>query len=157
MSIQVRIEGYLDDSDVTSKQVIAEARNKEISEKLDENEKRTRESFKQVVGVMRAGYMMVSGLAQVMGGSMGQIISSIYGTAVAGIATYTAIHTALLASPDPTGRTQIQAGMALIGLGAALGSLLGVMTGQEELARGMNGLNMSLQGIGSMIANFSVM
>lgn len=110
-------------------------------------ENQTQESFKEVQGMMRASYMMVSGITQVMGGDMGQIIASIYGVAVSAISTYQSIAAAMAASGVGT----IQAILMTSSLITALVSLSGIMTGQIELSKRVSGLNMSLHGISGMI------
>lgn len=97
---------------------------------------------------MRAGYMVISGMSQAMGGGMSQAFSAIYGIAMAGIGTYQAIAAAMAVS-GPTG--WLQAGMMTASLVTALIQLGAVSAGQEDLARQIGGLNMSIQGMGSMI------
>lgn len=97
---------------------------------------------------MRASYAMVSGLAQVMGGSMGQAFSAIFGMALGAIETTTAIAAALAAS-GPAG--WVQAGLMFASLITAMIQLSAVQTGQDELASRISGLNSALHGIGSMI------
>lgn len=143
---------------------------KELDKGLDEREKRiddieaknvkatlsvvkqTKKSFDEVVGMMRASYMMVSGITQVIGGDMGQMLSAVYGAAVAGITTYQSIAAAIAASGVGT----FQAIIMTSSLIAAMVSLSGVMTGQTELSRRVAGINMGLQGIGQSISSWGL-
>lgn len=143
---------------------------KELDKGLDEREKRiddieakniqatlsvvkqTKESFNEVMGMMRASYMMVSGITQVIGGDMGQMLSAVYGAAVAGITTYQSIAAAIAASGVGT----FQAIIMTSSLIAAMVSLSGVMTGQTELSRRVAGINMGLQGIGQSISSWGL-
>lgn len=98
--------------------------------------------------------MMMSGLAQVMGGGgMGQIFSTLYGLAVAGITTYQSIAAAMALVPG----AQLQAALMTMSLITSLVSLAGVASGQTELASQVSGLNTTLHGIGGLLnsMNFS--
>ena len=117
----------------------------------DDVERETKKSFQQVVGMMRASYMMVSGIAQVTGGSMEAIFSSMFSIAISAIGTYQSIAAAMAAVPGG----QIQAAMMTISLATSVASLIAGMAGQEEMARRISGLNMALQGIGGMINNLN--
>ena len=151
MSIQINIETYLDDAEARAQQAALELKNKKIAEAIEENEKKTKEAYQQSLNVMRASYMMVSGLSQVMGKGMGQIFSTLYGVAVAGITTYQSIAAAMAAVPG----AQLQAALMTISLITALVSLAGVASGQTELASRVAGLNMTIQGIGGLLNNMS--
>lgn len=118
----------------------------------DAVEKETKESFNQVMGMMRASYMMVSGLSQAIGGSLGQIFSAMYSVAVSTIMTYKAIAAAIAAS----GVGAVQAGLMFASLVTALVQMGALMAGQNEIARRVSGLNMALHGIGGMISSFSI-
>ena len=91
--------------------------------------------------------MVVSGITQAMGGSMFAAFSAIYGVAIAGIATYQSIAAAMAAVPGG----QLQAFLMTASLITALVSLGGILTGQEEFARQISGLNMAIQGIGGLL------
>ena len=95
--------------------------------------------------------MVVSGISQAMGGTMAQAFSAIYGVAVAGITTYQSIAAAMAAVPGG----QLQAVLMTASLITAIVSLVGVLTGQEEFARQISGLNMAIQGIGSLLGEFN--
>ena len=151
MSIQINIETYLDDAAARAQQAALEAKNEKIAEAIEQNEKKTKEAYQQSLNVMRASYMMVSGLSQVMGKGMGQIFSTLYGVAVAGITTYQSIAAAMAAVPG----AQLQAALMTISLITALVSLAGVASGQTELASRVAGLNMTIQGIGGLLNNMS--
>lgn len=118
-----------------------------ITDLVTKTDKQLENAYDKSIGVMRASYMMVSGFAQVLGGDMGQIFSSIYGVAVAGITTYQSIAAAMAASGVGTAQAILMT-MSLI---SASVSLAGVVSGQMELAQQVSGLNMAIQGIGSMI------
>ena len=123
-----------------------------IIDLVDETEKRSKEAFKVSLDAMRAGYMVISGMTQAMGGSMSQAFSAMYGIAMAGIMTYQSIAAALLPSPIPGAR--LMAGLMLASLGTAMAQLGAVSLGQAELASQVGGLNMILQGIGGMINKY---
>lgn len=152
MSIQLTLTAFGDFSEVKVQQAILEARNQKIDEAIVEHDLRLKESFNNAMGVMRASYMMVSGFAQVMGTSMSQIFSSMYGAAVATIGTFTAIADAIAAS-GPWG--WIQAGIMFAALMTALVGLGNMMDGQQKLGSQFSGLNMSMQGFLQLIASFN--
>jgi len=151
MSLRIGIEAVLDDAQVKTQQAELEAKNEKIKDAIDENEKRTKEAFDKALGTMRASYMVVSGISQAMGGTMAQAFSAIYGVAVAGITTYQSIAAAMAAVPGG----QLQAVLMTASLITAIVSLVGVLTGQEEFARQISGLNMAIQGIGSLLGEFN--
>jgi len=150
MSLRISVDAVLDDSQAKAQQAELEAKNEKIKEAIDENEKRTKEAFNKALGAMRASYMVVSGVAQAMGGSMAQAFSAIYGVAVAGITTYQSIAAAMASVPGG----QLQAILMTASLITAIVSLAGVLTGQEEFAKQISGLNSAIQGIGSLIGVF---
>jgi len=113
----------------------------------NEVEKQTEQSFNEVLGMMRASYAMVSGIAQATGGNMAAIFSSMYSVAISVIGTYQSIAAAIALTPGG----QLQAALMSMSLISAIASLVATMTGQEELARRVAGLNSALHGIGSMI------
>ena len=113
----------------------------------EEVEKQSVQSFKEVQGMMRASYMMVSGLSQVLGGDMAKIFSSIYGVAVSAIGTYKAIATAMAAS----GVGAFQAAIMFSSLVTATIQMGSIMMGQTELSRRVHGINTALHGISGLI------
>jgi len=151
MSLQLILTAMGDFSEVEVKQAIAEARNEKIAEMTDENEKRTKEAFDASIGAMRASYMMISGMAQVMGGGMGQIFSSLYSIAISTIQVFSAIAAAQFFVPG----MQMQSILMVASLATAIVSLAGVMTGQTKLASQISGINMSLQGFSQLIGVMS--
>jgi len=129
--LEVKIEGTKDKLSVVTKEV----------------EKQTVQSFKEVQGMMRASYMMVSGLSQVLGGDMARMFSSIYGVAVSAIGTYKAIATAMAAS----GVGAFQAAIMFSSLVTATIQMGSIMMGQTELSRRVHGINTALHGISGLI------
>ena len=123
-----------------------------LKEAAEATELQTKKSFNEVLGMMRASYAMVSGLAQVVGGDLGQIFSSVYGIAVSAIGTYQAIAAAMAASGVGT----FQAILMTSSLITAGISLIGIMTGQKELSQRVSGLNMALHGIGGLFTSYSM-
>ena len=99
---------------------------------------------------MRAGYMILSGMTQAMGGSMSQAFSAMYGLIMGGIQTGSAIAGALAVS-SPAG--WLQAGMMMASLATAISQLGLVAAGQEDFARQIGGINIVLQSIGGLINN----
>jgi len=149
MSLKVDIEAVIDDTRARAQQAELEKKNEEIKKATEENEKRTKEAFNNAMGAMRAGYMVISGMTQAMGGSMSQAFSAIYGIAMSGIQTYMSISAALAVSPIPGAR--IQAGLMIASLITAMVQLGAVSAGQKDLSQKIGGLNMEIQGIGSLI------
>ena len=123
-----------------------------IVDLIEETEKRTKEAFAQSMGAMRAGYMVISGITQAMGGSMSQAFSAAYGIAMASIGTYQAI-AAAMAATGPAG--WLQATLMTSSLIAAIVQLGAVAVGQEDFATQIAGLNMTIQGIGSLLGEFN--
>ncbi len=173
MSVQISIETFLDDAlaraqkrewDIElertneaigeTNEAIGETNEAigETNEAIGETSKRAKEAFNEAMAAMRASYMMVSGIAQVMGTSMGAMFSSLYGTAVAAIGTYKAIAVAMAAT-GPAG--WVQAGIMFTSLIAAGVSVVEIMSGQTELSRRISGINMALHGISSMIGSIN--
>ena len=150
MSLQISIEAYLDDAEVRKAQAELIATNEEIARATQANEKATKEAYDLSMSAMRAGYMVLTGMTQAMGGSMSQAFSAIYGIAMAGIQTYQSIAAALLPSPIPGAR--LMAGLMFASLATALVQLGLVAVGQEDFAQQIGGLNMMVQGIGGMIS-----
>lgn len=148
MSIQLILTAMGDFSDVEIKQAIAIAKNKEIKQAIEENEAKTLAAYNHAIAGMRASYMMVSGVAQTMGGSMADMFSAMYGIVTSGIQTTAAIASALYAS-GPYG--WVQAAMMTASLITAVVNLGALQSGQTELARQVSGVNMAIQGMGSMI------
>lgn len=150
MSLQMSIEAYLDDAEARRAQAELEAKNLEIQQGIEENEKRTKEAFDESMNAMRASYMIITGVTQAVGGSMSQAFSAMYGVAVAGIGAYQSIAAAMAAVPGG----QIQAALMTSSLIAAIVQLAGVLSGQEKLSRSVNRINSALHGIGMMIGSY---
>lgn len=110
-------------------------------------ERATKDSFNEVMGMMRASYAMVSGITQAIGGKMSSIFSSMFSIGIAAIGTYQAVAAAIAAS----GVGLPQALLMTASLVTASAQLVSLMTGQDELSRRVAGLNTALHGIGSMI------
>ena len=95
--------------------------------------------------------MMVSGVSQMIGGSMGQIFSSLYGVLVSEIQILTAIATAQFFVPG----MRMQSVLMLASLLTAISGLANLLTGQQKLAKMVGGLNMSLQGFSQLLGSFN--
>lgn len=149
MSLQISIETYLDDAQARKQQAELIAKNEQIAAAIKENKKKTKESFDDSMEAVRSYYMLLTGITQIMGGSTEQMISSLYGVAVSAIGTWQSIAAAMAVSPVPG--AQFQAGLMMLSLTSALVSLGGILTGQEKLARRVNGITTGLQGIGGML------
>lgn len=108
----------------------------------------TQKSFNEVMGMMRASYMMITGVSQAVGGTLSQVFASMFEIAISAIGTYQAI-AAAMAATGPAG--WIQAGIMTTSLLVAGINLATLAEGQSELSRRISGLNMSLHGISSMI------
>ena len=120
-----------------------------LTDMAENVEEQTEKSFNEVMGMMRASYMIISGVSQAVGGNMSQIFSSIYGVAVSAIGTYQAIAAAMAAS----GVGAPQAIIMSISLATAIAGLVATMTKQTELGQRIRGLNMALHGISSLIGD----
>ena len=110
-------------------------------------EEATEKSFKQVRGMMRASYMMVSGLTQVIGGPFGAIFGSMFGIAISAIGVWEGIATAMKASGVGLAQGIIMSASLI----TSLMSLLTGLAGQTELAGQISGLTLTLQGFGGML------
>ena len=152
MSIQLILSAMGDFSELEVQQAIQEARNEKISEMVDENEVRTKEAYKESVGAMRASYQMMTGFAQIMGGSMGSIFSALYGVGYATINMMTAIAEAQFFIPG----MQLQSIMMIMTLMSAFASLGAIVSGQTDLSQRIGGLTSALTGFGGMIDSFSM-
>lgn len=107
-------------------------------------------SFNEVMGFMRASYLMISGVSRILGGEMSQTFSLMYSVGVSAIGTYQAI-AAAMAATGPQG--WIQAGLMMISLTTATASLVSILAGQRELSTKIRGINMSLHGISALIGD----
>ncbi len=126
----------------------------EKAEQLTESvEEQTQKSFNNVMGFMRASYLMISGLSRVMGGGLSQVFSSIYMAAMSAIGAYQAIAAAIAAS-GPAG--WLQAAIMTTSLITAGLSLVSILAGQRDLSTKIRGVNMALHGISGMISTFSL-
>jgi len=114
-------------------------------------ERETERSFNEVKGMMQASYMMVSGVTQMIGGSMSQAFAAIFQIGISAIGTYQAI-AAAMAATGPAG--WVQAGIMTTSLLTALVNLYSLSEGQTELSRRISGLNMSLHSISSMMGMY---
>ena len=117
----------------------------------DDVERETQRSFNEVKGMMQASYMMVSGVTQMIGGSMSQAFAAIFQIGISAIGTYQAI-AAAMAATGPAG--WVQAGIMTTSLLTALVNLYSLSEGQTELSRRISGLNMSLHSISSMVGMY---
>lgn len=117
-----------------------------------EVEEKTQESFNEVMGMMRASYMVLTGVGQAVGATMGQIFSSIFSITISTIQTFQAIAAAIAA-----GGGWVQAALMTSSLVTAIINLTAAMSGQEELSARVSGFNTMLQGIGGLLdsMNFS--
>ena len=152
MSLQISIETYLDDAEIRAQQAELKRENEKIAQAIEQNEKATKDAFNKSMAAMRAGYMVLSGMTQAMGGSMSQAFSAIYGIAMASIGTYQAIAAAMAASGVGT----VQAILMTSSLITAIIQLGAVALGQEDFSRQIGGLNMALQGIGQSISAWGI-
>ena len=152
------IEAFLDDYPIRLQQAELERKNKEIARVTEENEMRIEQSFKQARTAMRAGYMMISGMTQVMGGSMSQAFTAMYGVITSGIQTYGAIATAAEALGMGTLNAWMvaQAAVAIVSLITAGVGLAGIMVNMDKFTKTLNGITMILQGWGGMVDSFSL-
>lgn len=150
MSTQISIEAYLDDAPARAQQAKLRAENEKINQALEETEKRSKNAFDNAIGAMRASYMMVSGVTQMIGGSMGQLFSSLYAVAVSSIQIFSAIAAAQFFVPG----MQMQSILMMASLMTAITGLAGFLSGQQILAGQVSGLNMSLQGLSQLIGGF---
>ena len=114
------------------------------SDMVDNVEAKAQESFEHVMNMMRASYLIISGVSRVMDQGMSQTFSSMYMVAVSTIA-------AAIAASGPAG--WIQAAIMLISLATATSSLASVVTGQRELSTQLRGVNMALHGIQSLMGD----
>ena len=112
---------------------------------------KTTESFNEVLGMMRASYMMISGLSQALGGGLSQVFSSMFSVAISAIATYKAIAAAMAAS----GVGAIQAVVMFSSLITAITTLATAMEGETEFSKRLTGLNTTLHGISSIIGSLN--
>jgi len=110
------------------------------------------ESFQHVQSMMRASYMMVSGISQIIGGDMGRVFSAMYGMGVAMIGTFKSLAAAVAVS-SPVG--WIQAALMFTSLMSATIQLASISSGQTQLSQQMHGLTMSLHGIQGIIGGLN--
>ena len=134
---------------IKAEQAELERKNEDIADKIELNKKATVKSFNEVMGMMRVGYLMISGFSRIMGGGMSQVFSSMYMIGMAAIGTYKAI-AAAIAMTGPVG--WVQAGIMTVSLITASSSLVSIMAGQRELSTKIRGINMTLHGISSMVS-----
>jgi len=145
--------GEIDWNATPAHKTIAEV--EEAAEKALEKVKAVKEeqdrSFEEVMGMIRASYMMITGVSQAIGGDLPQVFSSIFSMAISSIATYKAIAAAMAAS----GVGAAQASLMFASLITAIASLMAGMAEESELARRVTGLNTSLMGISNLIGSIN--
>jgi len=110
-----------------------------------EVEQETKRSAMSVRGMMRASYMMVSGFAQMMGGDMGRVFTSLYGVAISSIQLYSAL-TPAVGVVNPIGAALMYASLM-----SSIFQLSSLARGQSDLAQQMHGLTMGLHGLNGLI------
>ena len=147
----VRIEARLDTTYL--KQEIEEVEGKigralETTKLVDE--KITR-SFNDVMTTARTGYMLMAGMARIMGTGMTEIFRTSYQIIVGAIGAYSAM-AAAEAAKGPIG--WVQAALMWASVAAAGVRLVAIASGQTDLSRQMRGVWMGLHGISSMLGSF---
>jgi len=145
MSEKLIIETSLDDSKIKIQQAEIEAKNEQISQDIDENEKKSREAWTKTMAAMRSGYMVISGITQLMGGSMSQAFTAMYGIAMSSIQLYMAL------TPAVGAINPVQATMMMISLMSSVIQLGTIAEGQEEFSRALGGVTSMMQGIGGLL------
>ncbi|KKN42888.1 hypothetical protein LCGC14_0708620 [marine sediment metagenome] len=150
MSLQVPITYFLEYSGFDKRTFLLDRELNNLGEKQVQVEIAIEKSFNKVVTMMRGSYMIVSGMARIIGGGFSRVFQSIWGVAVAAISIQTAIAKAQFFVPG----MQLQSVMMLGILTSAIFNMGALMAGQKDLARQARGVNFALHGISSMIGSF---
>ncbi len=152
MSLQLTISAFLETSAFDAQTAERERRIRELLGGLQQIDEKTDESFNKVVRMMRGSYMIISGIARVMGPGFSRVFQSIWSVATSSIIIYTAIAKAKFFIPGQ----EITSLLMIAELVAAVVNMGALMTGQKDLARESRGVNFALHGISTMISSFSI-
>ncbi len=154
MSVQLTISAFLETSAFDAQTAERERRIRELLGGLEEVDKKTENSYNKVMAMMRGSYMIISGIARVMGPGFARVFQGIWSVVTSTIMAYKSIIAMTAASPVPGAR--IQAAIMGFSLMAAISNVSALMRGQKALARQSRGINFALHGISSMISSFSM-
>ena len=129
----------------------ADAKIEETEEKadqiIDEVDKRTADSFDQVLNMARSSYLIGMGMVKAMGGSISYMFRSMVS------AMFTSIHAlkALALGKAMTTQDWFSFAMEMGQLGLAISATIAADMDQQALGRRVMGAKMSLMGLQSMI------
>ena len=154
MSVQLTISAFLETSAFDAQTAEREERIRRLLGGLEQVDEKTKSSFNKVMGMMRGSYMVISGIARVMGPGFSRIFQGIWSVVTSTIMFYKSIQAAMMASPVPG--AALQAMVMMFSIIAATANVAALMAGQKDLARQTRGMNFALHGISSMISSFSI-
>lgn len=158
MSLQLTISAFFDTATFDAQTAAREQRIQELLNGLEQVDEQTTMSFNKVMTMMRGSYMVVSGIARVIGGGFSRIFQGVWSVVTSAVMASKALSAALVAGGTATGNVWmvIQAGIMMASLIAASVNVGALVIGQKDLARQARGMNFSLHGISSMIQTFSI-
>jgi len=149
--IQLSIEVYLEDAELRAKQAELRANNVKIGTIIEANEQATKRSFNDIMTTARTGYMLMAGMARVMGTGMTEVFRTSYQILISAIGVYQAF-VALELGKGPAG--WVQAGVMSASLATAMIRVYALVSNQDDLSRQMRGVWMGLHGVSSMLGSF---
>ena len=147
----VRVKAILDDAEAKAQLADLETQSVKIGTQIEMNEVAQQRSFDEIMLSMRSGYMLMAGMARVMGTGMTEVFRTSYQMFVSAIGVYQAF-IALETAKGPAG--WVQAALMTISLATAGVRLYGLATGQADLSRQMRGVWMGLHGVSSLLGGF---
>ena len=150
--VQLSIEVFLDDAEARAKQAELMANNVKIGTIIQENAIATQRSFNDIMTTARTSYMLLAGMARVMGTGMTEVFRTSYQILISAIGVYQAF-VAIELGKGPAG--WIQAGIMSASLATAMIRVYALVTNQDELSRQMRGVWMGLHGVSGMISSFT--
>ena len=149
--LQLSIEVFLDDAEARANIAELEARNVKIGAIIEENRIATERSFNDIMTTARTSYMLMAGMARVMGTGMTEVFRTSYQILISAIGVYQAF-VAIELGKGPAG--WLQAGIMSASLATAMVRVYTLVTNQDDLSRQMRGVWMGLHGVSSMIGSF---
>ena len=149
--LQLSIEVFLDDAAVRTQQTELMANNVKIGTIIEENRIATERSFNDIMTTARTSYMLMAGMARVMGTGMTEVFRTSYQILISAIGVYQAF-VAIELGKGPAG--WLQAGIMSASLATAMVRVYALVTNQDDLSRQMRGVWMGLHGVSSMLGSF---
>ena len=147
MTDNIEIEVIVDDSDLRETQRDVEVFEKESHAILDEVDERTEYSYQQVLNAARGAYLIGMGLMR----STGESVSYFFRAMISAAFGAASILGPLITAKGFATQDYVGAGLALVSLGSSIAAAIAAQAQQEDIARGLRGVDMALLGLQQLI------